>query len=162
MFVLKAGVREDVKTELEKGVVGGISAIAGFGISEYTSEYIIKAAKVSDAVKKLVLKVATKVGFGLLFLGISWMTGGIVSWILLAAAMGSFGGIALDVMEYFGVVKLGLFEAGYDYVDNEAYTAKDFGVTEGFDTGFVTAGVGSEVSGVEGSNPSGQVAEIWE
>jgi len=101
LFVVRAGVKEDIRTELEKYVVGGLSAMGGFGISEFTGEYIVKAARISEAWQKLLVKALTKVGFGLLFAGLSWMTGGILSWILFAMAMGSVGGIAMDLIEYF-------------------------------------------------------------
>jgi len=100
LFVVRAGVKEDIRTELEKYVVGGLSAMGGFGISEFTGEYIVKAARISEAWQKLLVKALTKVGFGLLFAGLSWMTGGILSWILFAMAMGSVGGIAMDLIEY--------------------------------------------------------------
>lgn len=110
VYVVRAGVREDWKTEAIKGVVGGVAAVGGFGISEFTAEYVVKAANIADAIQKLLAKVGVRIGFGLLFMGISWMTGGIVSWIFLAMAMGSFGGIALDLMEYFGVTPKGAAE----------------------------------------------------
>jgi len=101
VHVLRVGIREDMKTEMEKYVLGGVSAIGGFGISEFTGEYVVKAAGISDAMQKLLIKVATRIGFGLLFAGLSWMTGGILTWIFFAAAMGAIGGIALDILEYF-------------------------------------------------------------
>jgi len=103
MYVVRAGVRESWKSEVAKAVVGGVAAATGFGISEFTAEYVVNAAGIYDAIQKLFAKMAVRVGLGLVFLGISWVAGGILSWIFLAMSMGSVGGIALDIFEYFGI-----------------------------------------------------------
>lgn len=122
LHVLRVGVREDMRTELEKFLVGGISAIGGFGISEFTGEFIVKSTKISKAWQKLVVRMFTRIGFGLLFAGLSWMTGGILAWVFFAMAMGAVGGIAMDLIEYFhpGGVKglaemMALGSAGSEY-----------------------------------------------
>ena len=107
MYVLRAGIREEWKSEAEKYVLGGLGAFGGFGISEFTGEFIVRSFKISDMWKKFFVKAFMRVGFSVLFAGLSWMTSGLMSWIFFAMALGSVSGLFLDV---FGLVQPGGFK----------------------------------------------------
>ena len=99
LYVVRAGVREDWKSEATKYALGGLGAFGGFGITEFTGEFIVKASGISEVWQKVLVKALTRIGFSLLFAGLSWITGGVLAWIFFAMALGSVAGIYLDIVE---------------------------------------------------------------
>lgn len=100
VHVVRAGVREEWKTEATKIASTGAGAFAGFGISEFTGEFITRYTDMTGGTK-LAAKSIVRVLFAVLFIGLSYMTGGILSWFLFAASAGSFGGVFMDLVEFF-------------------------------------------------------------
>lgn len=100
VYVVKAGIREEIKTEAEKFGCAALGGFGGFGVTEFTGEYIVKAMKISDATKKFLTKALIRTVFGVGFAVLSWHMSGLVSWILFSACAGSFAGIFYDLMEW--------------------------------------------------------------
>lgn len=100
MYVVKAGIREELKTEAEKFGCAALGGFSGFGLTEFTGEYIVKAMKISDATKKFMTKALIRTAFGVTFAVLSWHVSGLASWILFSASAGSFAGIFYDLMEW--------------------------------------------------------------
>ena len=94
------GINEGVKEELTKYGVGALGAFAGFGISDFTAEYIAsKVAKTAGT--RTGIKIVMRVIFFALFFVLSTMTSGLMTWFIAAMGLGSFAGIYNDIFEYF-------------------------------------------------------------
>ncbi len=127
MYVLRSGVNEGLKVEAEKLAYGGIGGIAGFGLSEFTSEYLVKAANIGDALKKLLVKSAVKILMAAGFAVASYYVGGVPSFVLLAAGMGCIGGIIYDVIDYF---KPGAFKGLAEEMALQTYDLGDMNMND--------------------------------
>ncbi len=100
MEVIRVGVNEGLEEEAKKAAIVGAGMAAGFGISEFTSEYVVKSAKATGD-KAMILKIATRIGFVLVFSVLSFMTGGVLSIVLFGAAAGAMGGVFYDVVSHY-------------------------------------------------------------
>ena len=99
MYVFRAGVNEGYQDEIAKAVSTGVGAIGGFGISEFTGEFVTKYAGLTGT-NKLIGKAVIRVLLALMFFGASLMTGGVITWILYAMSAGSVGGVFYDLVSY--------------------------------------------------------------
>ncbi len=98
---VRFGINEGTKEELIKYTAGGIGAFAGFGISEFTGEFLTTYMELSDATK-LVVKMLVRLGmFGLFFILSLYAPAGIITWIVAGAGIGAFSGMFLDLYNYF-------------------------------------------------------------
>ncbi len=99
VYVFRAGIDEGYKEEAIKAVSTGFGAIGGFGISEFTGEFITKYAGLTGN-KKLIGKAIVRILIAIGLFGASLMAGGMLTWILYAASAGSVGGVFYDIVSY--------------------------------------------------------------
>jgi len=95
--VERFGVRESVVEGVRKYGVYSVGAFAGFGISQFTAEFITKYAKLSGA-SEVVVKVITRFGWWFIFLWLSSVAPSpALTAFLAGAGIGSFAGIFSDI-----------------------------------------------------------------
>lgn len=98
---VRFGINEGMKEEMTKYAVGGVGGFLGFGISEFTGEFISSYSDLSEG-KKTAVKVFTRLMWFAIFFGLSlYAPAGWITWALAGAGIGSFAGIFMDIFEHF-------------------------------------------------------------
>lgn len=93
------GINEGTMEEVKKYSVMGFGGFAGFGISEFTGEFLTKYAGWTGA-KKTAVKIGFRLLFWIIFFGLSmYAPPGLVTLLLAGAGVGAFSGIFLDLFE---------------------------------------------------------------
>jgi len=98
---IRFGINEGTKEEMTKYTVGGVGGFLGFGISEFTGEFLSTYTDLSGA-KKTATKVFIRLMWFAIFFGLSlYAPAGWITWVLAGAGIGSFAGIFMDLFEHF-------------------------------------------------------------
>jgi len=95
--VERFGIRENVVESVRKYGVYSVGAFAGFGVSQFTAEFITKYAKLSGATATVV-KVITRLGWWFIFIWLSaMMPSPALTAFMAGAGIGSFAGVFMDI-----------------------------------------------------------------
>ena len=85
------------RVDLKDLAIGGTGAGLGAGAGELAGEFAARMAK-QTGWAKFGIKAAVKAVIGALLYGASYMTGGVLSYLIKMAGFGSFGGIVIDLI----------------------------------------------------------------
>jgi len=98
---VRFGINEGTKEELTKYTIGGLGGFLGFGISEFTGEFIATYAGLAGGRKTLV-KILSRLGmFGVFFMLSMYAPAGWTTWVLAGAGVGAFAGMFYDLYQHF-------------------------------------------------------------
>lgn len=98
---VRFGINEGTKEEITKYAVGGVGGFVGFGISEFTGEFISQYAGL-EGTKATITRIFSRLLLFGVFFGLSlYAPAGWITWLLAGAGVGSFAGIFMDLYKHF-------------------------------------------------------------
>jgi len=99
VIVERFGIRENVVDEIRKYAVYSVGAFAGFGISQFTAEFLTRYANLSGSTAMLV-KILSRFGWWFVFIYLStMMPSPALTAFMAGAGIGAFAGIFNDIFE---------------------------------------------------------------